>query len=43
MEMDRIFSHLLWLGTWSIDVGAFTPFLYAFQEREKIYTLHEAL
>jgi len=43
MELDRIFSHLLWLGTTAIDVGAFTPFLYAFQEREKIYTLHEAL
>ncbi len=43
MEMDRIFGHLLWLGTWAIDVGAFTPFLYAFQQREKIYTLHEAL
>jgi NADH-quinone oxidoreductase subunit D len=43
MEMDRIFGHLLWLGTTAIDVGAFTPFLYAFQQREKIYTLHEAL
>ena len=43
MEMDRIFSHLLWLGTWSIDIGAFTPFLYAFQQREKVYKLHEAL
>jgi len=43
MELDRIFSHLLWLGTWSIDVGAFTPFLYAFQERERVYKLHEAL
>lgn len=43
MEMDRIFGHLLWLGTTAIDVGAFTPFLYAFQQREKIYKLHEAL
>jgi len=42
MEMERIFSHLLWLGTTAIDVGAFTPFLYAFQERERIYKLHEA-
>jgi NADH-quinone oxidoreductase subunit D len=43
MELDRIFGHLLWLGTTAIDVGAFTPFLYSFQQREKIYKLHEAL
>ncbi|MSR22946.1 MAG: NADH-quinone oxidoreductase subunit D [Gemmatimonadetes bacterium] len=43
MELDRIFSHLLWLGTWAIDVGAITPFLYAFQERERVYKLHESL
>ncbi len=43
MEMDRIFSHLLWIGTTAIDVGAFTVFLYTFQERERIYSLHEAL
>ena len=43
MELDRIFSHLLWLGTTAIDVGAFTPFLYAFQQRERIYQLHEKL
>ena len=43
MELDRIFSHLLWLGTTAIDIGAFTPFLYAFQQREKVYSLHESL
>jgi NADH-quinone oxidoreductase subunit D len=43
MEMDRIFSHLLWLGTTAIDIGAFTVFLWTFQERERIYDLHEAL
>jgi NADH-quinone oxidoreductase subunit D len=42
MEMDRIFSHLLWIGTTAIDIGAFTVFLYTFQERERIYNLHEA-
>jgi NADH-quinone oxidoreductase subunit D len=43
MELDRIFSHLLWLGTTAIDIGAFTVFLYTFQERERIYDLHESL
>ncbi|MGI9038940.1 MAG: NADH dehydrogenase (quinone) subunit D [Gemmatimonadota bacterium] len=41
-EMNRILGHLLWLGTTAIDLGAFTVFLYTFQEREKIYNLHEA-
>ncbi|MBW3555024.1 MAG: NADH dehydrogenase (quinone) subunit D [Gemmatimonadetes bacterium] len=43
MELDRIFSHLLWIGTTGIDIGAFTVFLYTFQERERIYNMHEAL
>ena len=41
-ELNRILGHLLWLGTTGIDLGAFTVFLYTFQEREKIYNLHEA-
>jgi NADH-quinone oxidoreductase subunit D len=41
-EMSRIISHLVWLGTTGIDLGAFTPFLWAFQERERVYNLQEA-
>jgi NADH-quinone oxidoreductase subunit D len=41
-EMSRIISHLVWLGTTGIDLGAFTPFLWSFQERERIYNLQEA-
>jgi NADH-quinone oxidoreductase subunit D len=41
MELSRIASHLVWLGTTCIDIGAFTPFLWAFQERENIYNLLE--
>ena len=41
-ELSRIISHLVWLGTTGIDIGAFTPFLWAFQERERIYNLQEA-
>jgi NADH-quinone oxidoreductase subunit D len=41
MELSRIISHLVWLGTTCIDIGAFTPFLWAFQERERVYNLLE--
>ena len=40
-ELSRIMSHLVWLGTFCIDIGAFTPFLWAFQRREEIYRLIE--
>ncbi len=41
-ELNRILGHLLWIGTTAIDLGAFSVFLYTFQERERIYNLHEA-
>src|SRR5688500_18766862 len=40
-ELSRIMSHLVWLGTTCIDIGAFTPFLWSFRERENIYKLLE--
>jgi len=40
-ELSRIISHLVWLGTTCIDIGAFTPFLWAFQQREYVYNLLE--
>ncbi len=40
-EFQRIASHLVAVGTYGIDIGAFTPFLYCFEEREKILTLFE--
>ena len=40
-ELNRIASHLLAFGTFGLDVGAFTPFLYAFREREMILNMFE--
>lgn len=40
-ELQRIASHLLFFGTYGIDIGALTPFLYAFREREMILDLFE--
>jgi NADH-quinone oxidoreductase subunit D len=42
-ELARISSHLMGLGAYGIDVGAWTVFLYTFTEREKLYRLFEEL
>ena len=41
-ELNRLASHLVSLGTYGLDMGAFTPFLYCFREREMILDLFEA-
>src|SRR5246500_3012419 len=40
-ELTRINSHLVWLGTHAMDIGALTVFLYCFREREEILKLFE--
>ena len=40
-ELNRIASHLVAAGTYGLDLGSFTPFLYCFREREKILNLFE--
>lgn len=43
MELQRVASHLVWYGTYLLDIGAQSPFLYAFVEREKIINLFTEL
>lgn len=40
-ELTRILNHLLAITTHALDIGAFTPFLWAFEEREKIMEFYE--
>jgi len=40
-ELNRIASHLVGMGAYGLDLGTFSPFLYAFREREKILDLFE--
>ncbi|MGA7242438.1 MAG: NADH dehydrogenase (quinone) subunit D [Terracidiphilus sp.] len=42
-ELTRLNSHLIWLGTHAMDIGALTVFLYTFREREEILRIFEAV
>ena len=43
LELNRIASHLLWIGAFLMDLGATSPFFYAFREREMILNYFEKL
>ncbi len=40
-ELNRVASHLVWFGTFGLDLGAWTPLLFGFRERERILDLFE--
>lgn len=42
-ELNRISSHLVWFGAFLLDLGGFTPLLYAFDDRERILDLLEGI
>ena len=42
-EVTRLLNHLLWIGAHALDVGAMTPFLYCFREREDLLDAYEAV
>jgi NADH-quinone oxidoreductase subunit D len=43
LELNRLASHLVFVGTYGLDLGAATPFLYCFRERETILDMFELL
>ncbi len=43
LELTRINSHLVWLGTHAIDLGAMSVFLYCFRERERVLDMFEMI